>query len=685
MIIKNGNGFAVITRGWNPIQEVWVGDHYVWPDGIKGWLIDDFHRSYDIAYDGNPTLTPSDVTSTMPLNDIKNAFIAGKTQSIGNFAFMRAVNMTSLSIEGSDVTYIGRGAFMSATSLSSVSMTDNVLSIDGNAFDSCSNLSGITLSESLQILGDEAFQASGLRDITIPDTVETIGQGAFRNCTSLTGITIGTGVTSIPMEMLRGCTSLVSITIPSGVTSIGASALRYNTGMTGITMVSSTPPTLGANAFDSTANCPIFVPCDAVNTYKTATNWSTYASRIQGYGCEPKATLTLTGGTTVLIPLNGSNTLTSGEVRTSVSDITDITKIEVDGLRVWSLGEGVFSGCSSLNEIVLNDWDGHPYQHANNAFDDTNDCPIKVDCALVFPYQNVWPEYASRFVGYNCNDLKAIMYGGAQLDQYRTIFNDGNGIIGVADIEGAHGDERPDLETYAIVLPTVSIIDEECFRPAWNLSAVTIPDTLTEVRERAFYETKIRTITLPSGMTSIGDSAFEGCTALTGVTIKATTPPTLGEDAFRNTNDCPILVPCDHIVDYQSDYDWYPYGGRIDGYDCPPTKARIIFNDGPDDIYIQNFDPTLTRQEVTDALAGLSGLYWGCWMTTAVTAVGDGALSGFGEYLFAVAFDSETPPTLGNDPLDSNATYPIYVPETKVDVYKAAWPQYASRIEALIR
>ena len=684
MIVKNENSIAAIYKGRSPFEEVWVGDHFVWPEGIKGWLEDDMHNSVDIPYDGSPILTQSNVTSAMPMNDIKHAYIHGYTQSVGNFAFMRAVNMTSLSIEGSDVTYIGHGAFMSATSLSSVSMTDNVLSIDGNAFDSCVNLSGITLSDSLQIIGEEAFQYSGLRDITIPDTVDTIGQGAFRNCTSLSAITLGSGVTSIPMEMLRGCTSLVSITIPSGVTSIGASALRYNTGMTGITMVSSTPPTLGANAFDSTANCPILVPCDAVNTYKTA--WSTYASRIQGYDCAPKATLTLTGGTTVIIPENGSNVLTSGEVRTSVSDITDITKIEVDGYWVWSLGEGVFSGCSSLNEIVLNDWNGYPYQHANNAFDDTNDCPIKVDCALVFLYQNAWPEYSTRFVGYNCENYKAFMYGGQWLEVYRAIGNgSGNGILSMSDIKGDI-DDHPENETYAIILPTVSIIDDDCFRPAWNLSAVTTPDTLTEVRDRAFYDAKIRTITLPSGMTSIGDSAFEGCTALTGVTIKATTPPEFdGENVFRNTNNCPIYVPCDSIHDYQSHWDWGEYRERIDGYDCPPIKARIIFNEGPDDIYIQNSSPTLTRQEVTDALAGLSGLYWGCWMTTAVTAVGDGALSGFGEYLFAVAFDSETPPTLGNDPLDSNATYPIYVPETKVDVYKTAWPQYASRIEALIR
>jgi len=42
-----------------------------------------------------------------------------------------------------------------------------------------------------------------------------------------------------------------------------------------------TPPTLGASAFNNTNDCPIYVPCSSVSAYKAASNWSTYASRIQ--------------------------------------------------------------------------------------------------------------------------------------------------------------------------------------------------------------------------------------------------------------------------------------------------------------------------------------------------------------------------------------------------------------------
>jgi hypothetical protein len=38
---------------------------------------------------------------------------------------------------------------------------------------------------------------------------------------------------------------------------------------------------LGSSAFAYTNNCPILVPASSLNAYKTATNWSKYASRLR--------------------------------------------------------------------------------------------------------------------------------------------------------------------------------------------------------------------------------------------------------------------------------------------------------------------------------------------------------------------------------------------------------------------
>jgi hypothetical protein len=41
---------------------------------------------------------------------------------------------------------------------------------------------------------------------------------------------------------------------------------------------------LGSSAFSITNNCPIYVPSASVDTYKAASGWSTYASRIHEIG-----------------------------------------------------------------------------------------------------------------------------------------------------------------------------------------------------------------------------------------------------------------------------------------------------------------------------------------------------------------------------------------------------------------
>ena len=120
-----------------------------------------------------------------------------------------------------------------------------------------------------------------ITSIDIPSGTTSIGDYAFYICTSLSSVTIPSSVTSIGNNAFQDCRSLTSVTIPSGVTSIGNYAFRYCSGLTSVIVNATTPPTLGASAFNNTNDCPIYVPCSSVSAYKAASNWSTYASRIQ--------------------------------------------------------------------------------------------------------------------------------------------------------------------------------------------------------------------------------------------------------------------------------------------------------------------------------------------------------------------------------------------------------------------
>ena len=137
-------------------------------------------------------------------------------------------------------------------------------------------------------IGNYAFYfCSGLTSVTIPNSVTSIGTGAFNGCSGLTSVTIGNSVTSFSSSAFFNCSGLTSVTIGNSVTIIGNNAFRNCSALTSVTIQATTPPTLAnKNAFDSTNNCPIYVPAESVNAYKQASNWSSLASRIQAIPTE---------------------------------------------------------------------------------------------------------------------------------------------------------------------------------------------------------------------------------------------------------------------------------------------------------------------------------------------------------------------------------------------------------------
>ena len=125
------------------------------------------------------------------------------------------------------------------------------------------------------------YAITSMTDVEIGSCVTTLGNRVFRSSTNLVNATIPDSVTSIGNEAFFICESLSSITIPSSVTYIGDYVFQNCTSLTSITCLATTPPTLGSLPFHLTNDCPILVLSSLVNTYKAASGWSSYASRIQ--------------------------------------------------------------------------------------------------------------------------------------------------------------------------------------------------------------------------------------------------------------------------------------------------------------------------------------------------------------------------------------------------------------------
>ena len=187
---------------------------------------------------------------------------------------------------GNGVTSIKQNAFNACYSLISIIIPNSITSIEESTFNTCSSLSSITIPNSVTSIGNSAFYGcSSLSLITIPNSVTSIGTAAFNGCYSLSPITIPNSVTSILQQAFSRCFSLSSITIPNSVTSIGASVFYTCSSVAfyDFSNHTSVPTLSNTNAFKNIAvDCQIRVPASLVDTWKAATNWSTYADHIVG-------------------------------------------------------------------------------------------------------------------------------------------------------------------------------------------------------------------------------------------------------------------------------------------------------------------------------------------------------------------------------------------------------------------
>lgn len=102
----------------------------------------------------------------------------------------------------------------------------------------------------------------------------------FNACYGLREVDLG-DIKSIDSGGFSGCYSLVSVDIPSSVEAIGGSAFSGANSLIEMHVRPTTPPTLSATNAIPSGITVIYVPQSAVDNYKSATNWSVFAAKIQ--------------------------------------------------------------------------------------------------------------------------------------------------------------------------------------------------------------------------------------------------------------------------------------------------------------------------------------------------------------------------------------------------------------------
>ena len=416
-------------------------------------------------------------------------------------------------------TSIGDAAFLDCTNLTSVTIPNSVTTIGEEAFSDCTSLKSVTIGDSVTVIGEYAFShCTSLTSVTIPDSVTDIGQYAFDRCTSLTSVTIGNGVTSIGVGVFYECTLPTSITIPDSVTSIGLNAFYNCESLTSITIPDSVT-SIGSNAFYNCGGELIINSKIVENNYTS----DKYPS-LEDYGW-------LSGAKFTKLTIGDSVTKIGNYTFKGCTSLTSVTIPD----SVTSIGEYAFSGCSSLKSVTI-----------GNGVTSTS---------------------GNTF--YQCTSLKSVTIG--------------NGVTSIGEYEFAGCSSLS-----SITIPdSVTSIENNAFYRCYSLKNITIPDSVTSIGNETFAGCSMKSITIPDSVTSIGWAAFTGCSELTNITIgrgvteigltvitkcdnlttvycKPTTPPSLSDSSLLELGRM-IYVPMESVDAYKSAEIWCDYVDNIIG------------------------------------------------------------------------------------------------------------------------
>jgi hypothetical protein len=417
---------------------------------------------------------------------------------------------------GLPVTSIATNGFRDYSTMTSITIPNSVTTIGWRAFQWCTSLTSITIPDSVMNIGDYAFQGcTSLVSVIIGNSVTWIGSSAFQGCTSLVSVIIGNSVTWIGNSAFNGCSSLTSVIIPNSVAIIGNMAFRNCTSLTSITIPNSVT-SIGVSAFNQSGLTSIIIP-DSITTIL----YDTFQ------GCTSLTSVTIPNSVTTIgdRAFSDCTSLTSVTIPNSVTTIghsaffnTSLVSIIIPD-SITSIGANVFAFCSSLISVTI---PNSVTSIGQSAFSRSGLTSITIPNSVTTIGNRAF---------FDCTSLMSITIPNSITSIGDQVFANCTSLTSIT-VDTAN----PNYSSLAGVLynkTRTTLIQI----PGGRSGSFIIPDSVTTIGDSAFQGcTSLTSVTIPDSITSIGDWAFWGCTSLTSVTFLGTISSSNFEDAFPGSN-----------------------------------------------------------------------------------------------------------------------------------------------------
>mgnify|MGYP005772815459 FL=1 len=415
------------------------------------------------------------------------------------------------------LTYLGdttdatssTAVFSDCTALEKVILHDKLLLIGGDTFLNCKNLKTIqyydaegtlvgkegtvTLPEGIQIVGESAFEQSGVERVILPSSLTMVGKYLFRGCTSLAYAEYLTSSykyssTATSTYIFDGCTALETVVLADTLTQLPTYMFNNCSSLKTIRTRTGTGDQAVINGSEGEALLPSGL--QALPNYAF-------------YGCSSL--------TTVLLPEElieiGSNVF---------NGCSQLAVIELPA-SLTEIGSGAFNGAWALTELVLPEG---LLTIGSDAFLNTGITQMELPASVTSVGNNAFCKIAVTVADGNKNyfsqENALITAGGVIMSTPESL--EGEYVVPEAAKLGAYA-----LNGSALTKVTLSTdqITANCFAYFTGDVVVTLGKS-TELPADAFYKYAGTSVTLPEGLTAVGDYAFQECSALTEVVFPET-------------------------------------------------------------------------------------------------------------------------------------------------------------------
>ena len=447
--------------------------------------------------------------------------------------------------KGLPVTSIGASAFEYSGyyptygSIKSVVLPDTVVSIQTEAFYK-QGITDIVWGGVVEIGASAFYQCGRLTNLKLTNNIKTIGESAFKNCSGLKEVTLSDGVVTICESAFEGCSKLQTLTFGRNVETVGQNAFYNCTDLSEVR----TP--------DIESWCKIDFEKDSVHRYGNHPNFASnplyYAHHLYLTNGERISNLVIpetvtkigqsafyyaTGLKSITIKGNISeicayafsycsglkNVIIPETVNTignyAFYECSAIESVTIKG-NIENAGSGIFSSCSNLERIILSE----SFQHVGedmfygcDALDGVYITDLASWCSLTFDGYSTLGLLSWAKNLYLNNELVTDLYIPEGITQINTSVFAGGSFESVT------------------IPSSVKVIEDSAFNSCDNLIEIYIPGTVESIMRHAFSGcTNLRTIRIGLGIQNLDSFIFSSCPNVTGCYFEGT------KSEWRNIN-----------------------------------------------------------------------------------------------------------------------------------------------------